>query len=202
MARILRVKINWTGFTGAPGYSNLHFEQVADDPMTQSEVNEAITMTQTWIATFRAGMPPDCITAVDGSVVELDENYGTVQAFWNGTPAAAAAGTGPGSYAAGSGACVNWSTDGVWNGRRVRGRTFIVPLGSYGMSSTGNLDDGKLTTWRAATQTFINGGSFVRLVVWKRPTVVLGEPLPDGGAYDVTSFTINDKAAQLRSRRD
>ena len=202
MASIIRVKINWTGFTGAPGYTNLHFEQIADDAITQTTVQDAIDKTQTWIQAFRAGMPPDCYTGVDAAVAELDEQYGTIQAFWNGTVTAAAPGTGPGSYAAGSGACVNWSTAGVWNGRRVRGRTFIVPLGSYGFASNGNLDDTKLTTWRAATQTFVDASNDARLVVWKRPTIVLGEPLPDGGAYDVTSFSINDKAAQLRSRRD
>jgi hypothetical protein len=171
MARIIRVKINWTGGPGGAGYTNLHFEPTAGGDITQAVVDNAVTKTNTWIAAFRNGMPNTVTTGVDSNVIELDENYGTIHAFWTATPPAAAAGASVTAYAAGSGACVNWSTDGVSDGRRVRGRTFI------------------------------DNSGVARLVVWKRPTIVLGEPLPDGGAYDVTSYSINDKVAQLRSRR-
>lgn len=200
MSNIIRLTINWTGFTGAPGYTNLHFESVADDPMDQATVNDAVAVTETWMASWRNATPNGCLTGLSTNIVELDENTGTIQAYWTATVATAATGGSNGEYASGSGACVNWYTDGVWNGRRVRGRTFLVPLGSNGFQSNGSLNDTALAAWRTATATLVGAANLARLVVWRRPTNPL---IPiDGGAYDVNSYTINDKAAQLRSRRD
>jgi len=200
MARILRVKINWTGFQGGPGYTNLHFESPTGTAFTQADINEAITMTQTWLAVFRPDFPSVVVTGVDPTVIELDENHGNIEHFWTGTVTAAAAGSQSDVYAAGSGVCINWGTDGVWNGRRVRGRTFMVPIGYSGLATNGSLADGRLTAWRTATNTFAGTGTGVRLVVWRRPSDF--PLLINGGAYDVNQATINDKVAQLRSRRD
>lgn len=202
MARIIRLTINWTGFTGAPGYTNLHFESPTDAPISQEMVNDAVAVTETWMASWRPDTPNGCLTGVSTNIPELDENTGTIEAFWTAGTAAPASGASNGEYAGGSGACVNWYTDGVWNGRRVRGRTFLVPLGSNGMSNNGSLSDTRLAVWRTATATLIGAANLARLVVWRRPVDILGEPFVNGGAYDVNSYTINDKAAQLRSRRD
>ena len=202
MARIIRLKINWTGFQGAPGYTNLHFESVAGAAIDQATVNDAVAITQTWISSWRAYTPVLCFTGLDPTITELDEQSGAIEAFWTATVTAAAAGSSGGAYAAGSGACVTWSTDGVWNGRRVKGRTFIVPIGSTGLQDDGTLATTPLAAWRTATNTFAGAANLARLVVWRRPAVVLGETIPNGGAYDVNSTVINDKIAQLRSRRD
>ena len=204
MASIIRVKINWTGFPGGPGYTNLHFEPVTEGAITQAVVDDAVAITQTWIAAFRPDMPSSVTTGVDPTITELDEQFGSITHFWTATVAAPAAGPSNGVYAAGSGVCVNWGTDGVWLGRRVRGRTFIVPIGEPGLATNGSLNDTRLAAWRTATATFAGAANQARLVVWRRPTIVVppGEPLGDGGAYDVNSSFINDKVAQLRSRRD
>ena len=200
MGRIIRLKINWTGFIGSPGYTNLHFEPTAGGDIDQAVVNNAVSITETWLAAFRPSMPTNCVTGVDSTVAELDENHGNIEAFWNAVPSSPAAGASAGQYAAGSGVCVNWGTDGVWNGRRVRGRTFIVPIGLLGLQDDGTLDGPRLTTWRAATATFAGSAGAARLVVWRRPSDI---PLfINGGAYDVNSTSISDKVAQLRSRRD
>jgi hypothetical protein len=202
MARIIRVTVNWTGFTGGPGYTNLYFERPAGDSWDQDAVNQAVEMVNTFLGAWPVYQPNGVTMAIDPTVTEIDENLGDIHAFWSVTPPAAHTGVSGGSYAAGSGACVNWGTADVRDGRRVRGRTFMVPLGPAGFSSDGTLDTTALNTFRSAAETLANSGSFARLVVWARPTVVLGEPLPDGGAYDVTGASISDKAAQLRSRRD
>jgi len=202
MARIIRVKINWSGFTGGPGYTNLFFEPVAGGDISQAIVNDAVAITQTWRDAWRTYTPTACMTGIDPTIDELDEEYGTLQAFWTATVTAASGGGGSGAYAAGSGACVNWYTDGVRNSRRVRGRTFLVPMGSTGLETDGTLTSTALTAIRTASSTLAGAANLARLVVWARPTIVLGEPLPDGGAYDVNASTTNDKVAQLRSRRD
>lgn len=200
MARIIRLKINWTGFVGSPGYTNLHFETVDGSAWTQAAVNDAVAITQTWLAAFRPDMPTNCLTGVDSTIAELDENHGNIEAFWTATVTAPAAGAASGQYAGGSGVCVNWGTDGVWGGRRVRGRTFIVPIGILGLQSDGTLDGNRLTAWRAASNTFAGAANLARLVIWRKPS---DPPLYiNGGAYDVNTATISDKVAQLRSRRD
>jgi hypothetical protein len=200
MARIIRLKMNWTGFVGGPGYTNMHFEPVAGGDISQAIVNDARDILQTWITSWRPNLPTPVSVGIDPNVQEIDENHGNIEAFWTTTVAAPTAGTTSGSYAGGAGACVNWYTDGVWNGRRVRGRTFLVPMGNSTYDSDGTLTAGALGAWRAATATFIAASNLARLVVWRRPS---DQPLLiNGGAYDVNSYSINDKVAILRSRRD
>jgi hypothetical protein len=201
VGRIIRVKINWTGFQGGPGYSNLYFEPVPEsDPWTTINVQAAVDKTQTWLATWRTALPATVVTGIDSQVAELDEQSGNIESFFTAAVVTPAPGTQAGTYSAPSGACVNWTTGGVRNGRRVRGRTFMVPISSFAMSPDGTFENTFLGNWRAAAATFTGDSNGNRLVVWARPTP--GALIPDGGAYDVIGSSINDKAAVLTSRRD
>jgi hypothetical protein len=102
-------------------------------------------------------------------------------------------------YSAASGACINWYTDGVRNGRRVRGRSFMVPIGSNGMENNGTLNATALGSWRTATDLLIASFENSTLGVWSRPSAPAAT---DGIWHKTTSMTIPDKAAVLRSRRD
>lgn len=201
MARIIRVKINWSGFTGAPGYTNLHFEPAVEaDPVTQGTVDDAVTKVDTFLNAFQPLFPPPVVTGVANTIEELDEQSGNIEKFWTGTPAAANAGTSAtGIYAGGSGVCVNWLTGDVWNGRRVRGRTFMVPIGGDALTNDGTIDNTRLTAFRAAADGLRAEAGLSHLVVYRRPDPNL---IIDGGAYRVTASNITDKLAQLRSRRD
>jgi hypothetical protein len=200
MGRIIRVRVNWTGLIGGNGYTNLHFEPtVESDPWTQPLVDAAVTKVQTFMTSVRPFLPVFVVTGVDAQVSELEETSGTIQSFWTATPTAPAPGTSAvGPHSSTTGACVNWSTGGVRNGRRVRGRTFIVPLGSAGLGTDGTILDTALTTLRTAATTLTSDANGVRLVVWVRPNPVI--PI-DGGAYDVVSSSISDRTAILTSRR-
>jgi hypothetical protein len=200
MARIIRVKVNWTGFVGSPGYTNFHFEPTAGGDIDQTVVDDAATKVGTFLQAWRAYQPSGVQTAVDAAVAEIDENHGNIEAFWSVTTPNSGTGTNPGAYAAGSGACVSWYTSDARDGRRVRGRTFMVPIGPGGLDSNGTLDNTALTAFRNAAATLMNDATAARLVVWCRPT---DQPLLiGGGAYNITAYAINDKVAQLRSRRD
>lgn len=201
MGRIIRIKVNWTGLQGGNGYTNLHFEPIPEsDPISQTIVDAAVTKVQAFLTSCKPYLPPYCFTGIDAQVTELDEVTGAIQAFWTATPAAAVAGTSVnGSHSAVSGLCINWSTGGVRNSRRVRGRTFIVPLGASGLDVNGTIDNTALGNLRTAATTLAVDSANVRLVVWVRPNPVI--PI-DGGAYDVVSASISDKAAYLTSRRD
>jgi hypothetical protein len=202
MASIIRVTINLTGFTGGPGYTNLHFKPVAGGDIAQAHVNDARDITQTWLTSWRYVFPASVFSMLSPTVTELEEDTGHIKAFWTTTVAAGSGGFGTGNYAGGSGACVNWYTDGVVNGRRVRGRTFMVPAAGSALAADGTLDNTLLATWRTANNTLAGAANLVQLVVWKRPTKLAGVPLANGQAFDVNATTLNDKAAQLKSRRD
>jgi len=103
---------------------------------------------------------------------------------------------GPIAYAGPAGACINWETGHFnANGRRVRGRTYLVPLvNAY--ETDGSLSAAALGTVAAAASAAIGGtGS---LGVWTRPT-----PGGSDGTFNLAiSALVKDKAAVLTSRRD
>jgi hypothetical protein len=200
MANILRVKINWSGFTGGPGYTNLHFEPTTAGSITQAMVDSAVNKTAFFLSAWRTYQPLNLSTSVDTAVAEVDENSGTIQNYWTGPTVAAGLGQSSGVYAAGSGCCISLYTGDVRNGRRVRGRIFMVPLGNAALEADGTLNSTALTAFRASAAALIDDLDPVRLTVWVRP---FGLPIEiNGGAYNVTSYSIKDKVAQLRSRRD
>jgi hypothetical protein len=199
MAEIIRLVVNWTGFTGGPGYTNLHFRDFTAGGVDQAMVDGAIAKTDTWLDTFVPIVPTVASFTINPAVEVIEETTGALQSYMTGTPDATRVGTSAGVYVGGTGACVNWYTNVVRNSRRVRGRTFIVPLGLQAMTNDGTIDDTRLTAMRAATATFIDPTGAGDLGVWARPTTPGGS---DGEWAVCTAFTINDKMAQLRSRRD
>lgn len=200
MGRIIRVKVNWSGFVGAPGYTNLYFEPVPEsDVITQPVVDNAVSKVQTFLGTWRQWLPTVVTTGVDSTIEEIDEQNGALQGFWSSTVAAPAGGSGSTSFASPAGACISWGTQGVRNGRRVRGRTFMVPLASSAYDTDGTIHGTHLPVMRTAANTLHGDAGGSRLVIWARPN---GGIIPDGGAYDVITANITDKVAMLTSRRD
>jgi hypothetical protein len=194
------MRVNWTGFIGSPGYTNLFFEPVPEsDPITQATVDAARAKVEAFIIAAKNYLPTVATLTVDGQAAEIDEQTGEIQTFWNVTPLTTQTGVMAGSYVAGTGACVSWSTGGVRKGRRVRGRTFLVPLAAGAFEADGTLAPAALTALRAAATTLATDSNGVRLVVYARTPKAI---IPDGGAYDVVTAAVNDKAAVLTSRRD
>lgn len=200
MAGMARVTVNWTGFVGAPGYTNLYFRDFdGGGAITQEIANGAVAKTDVWLDTWVASLPSSVSILVDPTVEVIEETTGALTGFFTTSPDTARTGASTGAYSAVAGACVNWYTDNVRNGRRMRGRSFIVPLGSAGLATNGTLDDAKLVTWRTATATFIDGVGVGDLGVWGRPSA----PGATDGVWSVVkSFSIPDKTAYLSSRRD
>lgn len=199
MAQMLRVTVNWTGFIGAPGYTNLYFRDFAAGDQTQAIADGSVAKVDTWLNAWIPSLPAAVTVGVDPSVEVIEDTTGQLQGFFNTTPEAAQPGTSAGNYAAPTGGVVNWYTNGIRNGRRVRGRSFMVPLGPTAFALDGTLATTVLTTLRTATQTMIDAAGAGDIGVWSRPTVAA----PASGAWHaVSSFTIPDKAAILSSRRD
>jgi hypothetical protein len=193
--------MRWSGFTGAPGFTNFYFRDFDWDPNpVAADAVDATDRVETFISTIKADLPNVVQLSVDGDCDIIEETTGELLGTLNGVPGAAQSGTaGAGGYAGASGAVVTWRTGGIRNGRRIRGRTFIVPLYSNKYGADGTLDGATVTNLTTAATALSDLTGSPDLGVWARPT---GPAATDGVWHVVTSFTVPDLAAVLRSRRD
>ena len=101
-----------------------------------------------------------------------------------------------GVYAAVAGACVTWLTQGVLAGKRVRGRTFLVPMGAGGLQNDGTLSTAEVSAINTAASNLIAAAP--EFTIWRRPT---SKAAADGSSHPVLAFRVQDKTAFLTSRR-
>lgn len=191
---ILRITANWSGFRGAPGYSNFFFRGTSaleEDPVAAAEA------VRTFFDSFKAFLPTGLRIEMSGVAGNIDETNGALVGEVNYAPPAAVLGAATGAYSAATGAVVNWNTSSYRNGRRVRGRTFVVPLAANVFDSQGDIASNPLTTFRNAASELVANPGPDPMVVWSRPKA--GSP---GAAAEVTSASVPDLGAILRSRRD
>lgn len=192
---LFRVKARWTGFSGAPGYTVLHFE--APDDAAGPSPEDCVTAVHTFFDSIRDRLPSVVSVQVEGAVERLEIGTGQLIGFDDVTPPSLVIGAMSGGFSSATGACVGWATNGVRNGRRVRGRTFIVPLGAGTYDTDGTLNSIALTDIQTAASAL--AADFAGLVVYARETA---PGAADGVAYDVAGARVADKTAILRSRRD
>lgn len=195
-----KVTINWTGFPGGPGYSNLYFSDLTGTgAVDQTMVDTAVARVETWLAYWRNRLPIAVTTGVDPTVEAVESSTGALQGFWTASVAAPAPGLGVASFSAPSGACVSWYTSTVRNGRRMRGRTFIVPLDTASYEGDGTLIPIIVSSTPAVNNALMVTGTAADFGIWARPTTKGGT---DGQWALVTAARMQDKPAMLTSRRD
>jgi hypothetical protein len=124
----------------------------------------------------------------------VDVATGAITGSWVGGTDLTVSGLTSSAYASGVGACVIWNTGVPVGRRRLRGKTFLVPL-TAAFDVDGTIDATSLNTLVTASNTLAtsSGSTFV---VWHRPVNNLG-----GQAFPVVSATIKDTPAILTSRR-
>lgn len=191
---VFRVTAEWTGFSGAPGYSVFHFSAI--DPST-AQAQAAADAVGTFFKSVSAHLASGVRVSIQPGVDVLDEASGQVQELLSITPPAGSSGPTSGSYAGPVGAVVHWITGDVRNGRRVRGRNFLVPLGGSAYDSQGTLGTLTLTAIQDAANILLTTTPVLQ--TWARPSA---PGATDGAAYIVLTARVPDKAAVLRSRRD
>lgn len=184
---IQRHRTTWTGFVGAPGVTTL-FWDIAATPN--------LTAWNTFLAAIASRVPNVVTWTSQGQGDVLSEVTGILSGSWSATPPAPVAATATGNYASVAGAVINWRTNGLANGHRVRGRTFLVPLVGSSFDTDGSISGTVLTSMRAALATFVSAVG-TGLVVWHRPVGGGG-----GSQHAIVNADIPDKAVVLRSRRD
>jgi hypothetical protein len=182
MAVIHQIRVAWTGAIGTPGVSTFY----CSGPAASMQASLV-----TFFTNEKSLIPAAYNITVPNTGTDIDTATGQPSGTWTGGTATTIAGTGAGNYSAPSGACIIWHTGSYLNGRELRGKTFMVPLMATCYATNGTLND----TDRAGMQSDANvlRGSAGTMVVWSRRA---------GAVATVSSATVADKAAVLRSRRD
>lgn len=191
---IARVTTVWNGFTGAPGYTNHFFDSFG----AGDQVNLEVDRVRDFFIAASEVMPDVVMLTVSPEVAFLDEVSGDLIGYaqYDGEYLNIA-GKASGSYAAPSGALVQWNTDTIAKGRRLRGRTFIVPMASNQYQQDGTLSNDAISDLNAAGAALIGDGDGPQAVLWSRPVNGSG-----GSIGPITSFRVPDRVSVLRSRRD
>lgn len=192
---LYRVKTRWSGFNGAPGYTILHFDAaVSANP---DGAANAVAGVQSFFSAVGPLLPSAVRINVEPAVDIIETTTGELQDVITVATPANLSGTQTGGFSSATGACVTWNATGVRNGRRVKGRSFIVPLAGTQYEADGTLTNTCISTLTSAATALIAHSS--DLVVFGRPS---GPDATDGDFYTVATARITDKTAILKSRRD
>jgi hypothetical protein len=199
MPTVSTVTAVWDGFQGAPGYSRFNFFELAD----VATCNAAGAAVRAFFFSLNTLLLNNWTVKVNQVVQHKDVATGdlTGETVMSSVPSTvlgvAAAAT---VWAGGSGLVTNWITGAFWNGRKVRGRTFIVPaVGGY--SNDGTISTGTQNQVTNAGNTLIADPT-TSLAIWAKK-FDSGNPPKQvaGGLFSVTGCATPDRAAQLRTRR-
>lgn len=194
MTSLNRVVVEWSG-AGVVGraVTVLHYSASDNVAPPVAAIKGAFDAGN---ALFPAGLK--IVVPNTGDVI--DDKTGDLVGVWTGSGGGTTSGSGSGSPAAGVGACIGWTTGGIVVGkkgpRKLRGRTFLVPLTSTCYDSQGVLATGILAPLGNVANGLQAAGP---LAIWHRPTSATAA---DGNSYGVISNKIRPKVAFLSSRRD
>ena len=193
MASIWQVTWRWTGFTGAPGFTNLFYESTAG---TGTEALAAVTKSRLLFngvtGTLNSNTHIDPVT----DVKLLDDASGDLLNIFTVTGVTGVTGANGGTYVGPAGGVIDWLTTTVNRGKRVQGRTFVVPMSSSVFDNDGTITGTNVTALATAAEA-MRTASGPTFGVWSRPIDGAG-----GLWGPAISSRVPDLAAVLRSRRD
>lgn len=182
---IQRIPVVWSGIPTGPGVSVFYGAE-------GSVVNDDLS---TFFTAIKGLIPTGTSIIIPSSGDTISEATGDVAGTWTGAAGGSIVCNGAASHAAGVGGVVQWMTGGIVNGRRVKGRTFLVPLFASAYDNNGTLIDAQRNTIQTAVDALVVGAGG-NLMVWHRPTSGVG-----GSAHAITSGKVSDTVAVLKSRR-
>lgn len=199
MASVFRTTATWQGFLGSPGYSKLSFIDVVGT----AGANGVTAATRTFFNAFANFIPSGATIQVAREVAEYDEVSGTLlgELAATSTPAIIT-GAAASVYSGGSGMFVGWRTGTIWQGRRVQGRTFLVPMSGIN-EANGTLTSAVIAAAQSAADALIADPSSV-FAIWARRFTLGTDNKPhqtNGAAFQTQSAFIRDQASGLRTRR-
>lgn len=183
-----RITAIWNGATGLPGYTRMKF--IGD--LDSGGAAAAAARMRAFFLTCAPLIPAAVnITFTEAAqVYDLQSNLTGEVPF---TPPATVQGTASGSFSSPVGMVINWLTGAFSGGRKIRGRTFMVPLGSSAFAVDGSPGSGSVTTVQGAATTLLGG----------TPALVIQTTSPGtSNMTTVNGASVPKRSAVLRSRRD
>lgn len=200
----MRVKNRWGGFSGAPGFTVLHYSDFASGgggggPVTAENAQNAANRASSLFNAIKTLVPVGVTMTIEPDVDVIEDTTGELVTSFPAAGSLSFTGTGTGPFSAATGAVINWRTTGVRKGRRVRGRSFIVPLSSGAFGTDGQLLPASQTLLQQqATAAVLTTGT-PDLGVYARPS---SAGATDGAFFVASSASVPRLGAVLRSRRD
>lgn len=196
MTSIDRAYVVWSNFPGGPGVS-VHYAFPG---------NGVAAKLRTFYNALAGILPINLTIQVPGSGDTIEDTTGEIVGGWSGTTPAVVVGTLNSVYTAPSGCSTRWLTGGVVRGRRLRGRTFIVPMGGTNSTQQGTWNSTTVATIQAAADALIASAN-PGLCIWNRPqkAVTTGphpHPAYPGSSAQVTAAQVKSEVNILKSRRD
>lgn len=159
------------------------------------DVSTAVASLKTFWDAIKPFLPSDVTVTVENTGDTIDSVTGALTGAWSSDPETGSNGESSDKYSAPAGCVINWNTETIGPHRRLRGRTFLVPLAGPAYQNDGSLGADTLTGIRAAAAALITDQS-ASFCVWHRGN-------GSGGTTGiVTSASVHDMVSVLRSRRD
>lgn len=176
------IRVTWTGINGMPGVSTFYRE---------GDVTSFTPKLTTFFGSIANYVPSGITWSVPSSGVVIDSATGLAKASWIGPVQTPVTSSATGGYAGPGGAVIQYETGLFLEGRRLRGKTFVVPINGTNFGTNGQLTSGCITALTNAATTMSTGAA--GLSVYSRMHKVVGA---------VTSAKCLTKVGVLRTRRD
>lgn len=207
----MRVRAVSSGWSGGPGLNTFYFiaasgggalvsgsAQLAHDRVRNAFYDARAAWPTSWTLAMQDNV--DCLDPVNGDLVDSVAT----------TPIAGVTGTAAGGFGPIAAAILlRLQTSIFSDGRRIQGRAFLGPVVNS-TDTNGTPAPALITAGTAFATALADAGlwtSYPRVVVWRRPRLADALRTPavtarDGMYAEVTSSSVPDKYAVLRSRRD
>lgn len=180
----------WVGGRIGAGATVLHFKSIAGP----SQATAIATNVRALFNTLAAVLPDDVTINFDSEVRELADD-GTLTAVYPVAAPAAVTGSGVGVFSNGTGILVRHSTGTIFAGRRLLGRTFLVPATGTSFNGNGDVLAATVTLVNnafATLRTSMTGGG-AEFAVWSRTA---------GQTSSVIQSVTQARPTTLRTRND
>jgi hypothetical protein len=201
MVALARVRTVFSGVAGSPYYNNLYFSGVATTADADAVIDNVAGAWGTLASVMNIGL----IGEVEAEVPLIEDTTGVISDVLTGS-AEVIDPTGPTDpIPPSSQGLVRLLTSTFVRGRRLRGRIFVPGL-LEANSASGRPDANAIAFLQAFGDALITPNTFP-LRIWSRPVPADPEATPPtpalpGSSGPVTSITVWDQWAVLRSRRD
>lgn len=151
MSNVYLVHAAWFGGFSHDGRSKFAFMSPTGADLSGSQLSSAAYKVNQFFGTCARFIPADVSIQIETEVDVYDRDTGVISGTVALDPAeSVCVGTDTDDYANGAGAHIRWITSDVFNRHRIKGGTFLVPLGHSAWGLDGKLNPDAVTSITAA----------------------------------------------------